>query len=82
MRKVADNDHLLHLSFAFREDLAGFQRNKPTERYLQFAKSQAEPADQFAALGSRHRSPMEKSALRAANCTFIVFRSSLLHAGK
>ena len=66
-REVADVDHLLHFAEAFGGDLAGFERDEAAEVGLGGAQLLAEQADQFAALGRRHRAPGEEGRVGAVD---------------
>ena len=65
--KIADVDHLLHLTQSFLVDLAAFQRDQGTQRLLVPAQLAGEQPYQLAPLRGRYRAPCGKRPLRLPN---------------
>jgi hypothetical protein len=63
--EVADVDHLLHFAQAFLQDLAGLDRDQPTQLGLVGAQLLAEQAHQLAAARARHGAPVQEGVGRA-----------------
>ena len=63
-REIADIDHLLHFTEAFRRDLARLQRNKTAKVGLEGAQFFAQQADQLTTTGRRHITPGPEGRIR------------------
>jgi hypothetical protein len=61
---VADIDHLLHFTLSLGQDLAGFERDEPTQIFTGGAQLFTEQANQLAAFRRRHRAPDQVSLMR------------------
>ena len=59
--KIADIDHFLHFTEAFRSDLANLDRNQAAERPLGGAQLFAQQTAELAALRRRNGPPFEES---------------------
>src|SRR4030095_5397261 len=80
--EIADVDHLLHLAFAFRDDLPSLQRDQLTELVFQFAQGVAKTANGLAAHWPGRDAPFKKRFLRSCNCLVVIFVRSRAHAGE
>ncbi|MNI17223.1 hypothetical protein D3C73_705880 [compost metagenome] len=74
-REIADVDHFLHFAETFGGYLADLDRNETAERRLGAAQFLAEQADQFAALGCRHKTPFEEGFMRRVDCLLRIRNS-------
>src|SRR5690606_9868366 len=81
-REVCDIDHLLYLTVSFGFDLAGFERDERAERVFVAAESFGDQADRFAALRSRHDSPLLERLARGCDDTFVIGGGARAHASK
>src|ERR1700720_3440444 len=78
--EIADVDHLLHLAFAFRDDLAGLERHELAELGFRVAERVAELADGLAANRAGRRAPRLKGILSPRDCLFVFGIGSRTHA--
>src|SRR5574338_64696 len=72
--EVADVDHLLHLTFAFRENFSRLERHQCAEIVLMLAQGVAELAHGFAADRSGSGAPFQKSLMRSPNDLLVILR--------
>ncbi len=78
--KIANINHLLHLAFAFGQNLSGFQRDQSAQVGFGRAQRIAELADNFAAFRRGQGLPALEGAAGPLDGPLVIGRGGRMHA--
>src|SRR5438477_13123269 len=79
--EIADVDHFLHFPFAFSDDFARLEGDKPGQIGFGGAKGIAESPDRLPTNRRRSAAPFQERFLGACDCGVIILRVGFADAG-